>query len=90
MTATHDTPTSEWTHSHALEAGDELTDTNTDTPITVEEVHDDGSISCRVWLDERHGQEYHTETWSEDEARGALADGVFERTDGLSHELATF
>lgn len=90
MPAKHERPTSDWEHSHALEAGDELTDTNTDTPITVDEVRDDGSIKCRVWIDQRHGQEYHTEIWSEREANGALADGLFERKDGLSHELATF
>jgi hypothetical protein len=90
MPANHERPTSDWEHSHALEAGDELTDTNTNTAITVDEVRDGGSIKCRVWLDERHGQEYDTEVWTEQEANGALADGVFERDDGLSHELATF
>lgn len=90
MVEPHERPTSDWEHSHVLSAGDELTDTNTGTPITVDEVRDDGSIKCRVWLDERHGQDYETEVWSEREATGALADGIFKRDDGLSHELATF
>jgi len=90
MSANHERPTSDWKHSHALEAGDELVDTGENTPITVDEVRDDGSIECRVWRDERHGQEYIREVWTEEETRGALADGIFERTDGLSHELATF
>ena len=90
MTETHEPPTSEWTHSHAIDAGDELTDTNEDTPITVDGVNDDGSIDATVWIDERHGEESHSESWSEREVTGALADGIFERTDGLSHELATF
>jgi len=86
----HELPTSEWEHSHAIEAGDELIDTNENTPITVDAVSEDGSIECRVWIDERHGEEYTKETWTETEANGALADGIFETTDGLSHELATF
>lgn len=90
MSTNHERPTSDWKHSHALEAGDELIDTGENTAITVNDVREDGSISCRVWLDERHGQDYICEVWTEEETRRALADGIFERTDGLSHELATF
>jgi uncharacterized protein YodC (DUF2158 family) len=91
MPATYaDRPESDWTHSHALAAGDELVDTNEGTPITVDEVREDGSVKCRVWIGERHGQGYHTEIWSEREANGALADGIFETLDGKSHELATY
>lgn len=91
MPATYaDKPTSEWEYSHALKEGDELIDANQGTAITVDEVTNNGSIECRVWIDERHGQEYTKETWTEKEATGALADGVFETTSGLSNELATY
>lgn len=86
----HEVPTSEWEHSHAIEAGDELTDTNTGAEITVDEVHDDGSVTVRTWRDQRHGQEYHEETFDEEEVRVALADGIFETEDGLSNELASY
>lgn len=79
-------PNSEWEHSHAIEAGDVLVDTQYgDGPFTVETVHDDGSVTLR-------NHEYgDTEEFSEGEINGALADGIFERkSDGLSHELATF
>ena len=88
-TASEDKPTSNWDHSHALNDGDELTDVENETPITVDEVRDDGSISCRVWMDQRHGQEYMRKEWTEEEVRVALRDGLFERDDGKSHELAT-
>lgn len=90
MTRTYQKPTSEWEHSHALEQGDELVDTNEDTPITVKSVNGDGSVEVRIWIDERHGQEYTTETYPEGDVTTALADGIFETVDGLSHELATF
>jgi len=54
--------------SHGLKAGDELTDVhNDDVPITVDEIRDDGSVSARVWLDQRHGQEYRRDEWTESE-----------------------
>lgn len=86
MTETHERPTSDWEHSHAIEGGDVLIDTQYgDGPFEVVEVHDDGSVTL---LDREHGD---TETFSEEEITGALADGNFERErDGLSHELATF
>jgi hypothetical protein len=83
-------PTSEWEHSHALSEGDELTDTGEDTPLTVIAVHDDGGVSLRVWRDQRHGQEYYDIREDEDSIRTALTDGIFETTDGKSHELASF
>lgn len=86
----HNKPTSEWEHSHALEADDELVDTNEDTPLTVEEVHDDGSITVKVWIDQRHGQEWTTETYDEEQTRVGLRDGILETTDGLSDELTNF
>jgi hypothetical protein len=85
-TETHELPTSDWEHSHAVEAGDELLDTQYDDgPFEVVEIHDDGSVTLR-------DTEYDdTETFDEAEITGALADGNFERArDGLSHELATF
>lgn len=83
-------PESNWEHSHALAEGDELVDVENDTPITVDDVRDDGSVSCRVWIDQRHGQEYTREVWTENEVRVALRDGLFETTDGQSSELATY
>jgi hypothetical protein len=89
MMSDHTRPTSDWEHSHALTAGDEITDTGEDVPITVDEVHDDGSITVRVWIDQRHGQEHYKQTWAEEQVRVGLADGILEREDGLSHELAS-
>lgn len=86
----HNKPTSDWEHSHALTEGDELVDTGEDTPLTVEAVHDDGKVTVHVWGDERHGGDYVTETWDEEEVRVGLRDGIIETTDGKSHELATF
>ena len=83
-------PTAEWEHSHALTEGDELTDAEDATPITVEEVRDDGSVVVHVWTDQRHGQEYTTETYSEEAVRVALRDGLWKTINGKSHELATF
>ena len=79
-------PTSAWEHSHALNTGDVLVDTQYgDGPFEVLEVNDDGSVTLRNTEDE------DTETFDEGEITGALADGHFEReSDGLSHELATF
>lgn len=85
-----DEPESNWDYSHALAEGDELTDVQNETPITVDEVRDDGSVSCRAWLDQRHGQEYTREEWSEEEITTALADGLFETVDGQSDGLATW
>lgn len=90
-TAPEDAPASDWEFSHALQNGDELVDTNEDTPITVNSVNNDGSITCRVWIDQRHGQKYTRDTWTEKEVNCALADGIFKRvSDGKSHELSTF
>ena len=87
---THELPTSEWDHSHALEEGDELIDTTTGAEITVFEIHDNGGITGQVWIDQRGGQEYTKREWSQEAIALALAYGIFERLDGLSHELATF
>lgn len=86
----HNQPTSDWEHSHALAEGGELVDTGEDTPLTVETVHDDGSVTVQVWADERHGEDYVTETWDEEQVRVGLRDGIIETTDGQSHELAAF
>lgn len=85
-----DVPTSEWDHSHALEAGDELIDADSDVMddtdiFVVREVHDDGSVTVYSNFDDEN------EVWTEDETRRVLADSVLKRvSDGLSHELATF
>ena len=75
MTATHDTPTSEWQHSHALESGDIIRDEHGEYTVTVNE---DGSVR------------FDGETFSEREITVALRDSVIERSDGLSHELASY
>jgi len=90
MTKAHNPPTSDWTHSHALEAGDELVDNHEGTPITVMAVNDDGSVDVRCWLDERHGQEYVDENWTEQGAVSGLMHNEIKTTDGKSHELATY
>jgi hypothetical protein len=84
--ADHDRPMSDWEHSHALDEGDILLDTQYDDgPFTVERIDDDGSVTL---YDHEHDD---TETYPEDEITGALADANLERQrDGLSHELATF
>lgn len=72
----YDLPTSEWEHSHALESGDEVTDT-TCNEVHTASVHTDGGVTI------------DGETFSEREITAALADGVL-KVDGLSHELATY
>lgn len=74
-------PTSDWGHSHALNEGDELTDQWGESG-TVENVHDDGSVTVS-W---ESGEEVH----SESSMNTALANGDVERADGKSHELATY
>lgn len=86
-----DQPTSEWEHSHALTEGDKIEDTDENTPITVTEVRDDGSIKVKQWFGSDHGEgDYVTAEYTEGQTRVALADGIFERTDGKSHELTSF
>ena len=87
-TATHELPTSEWTHSHALETGDEL-ETKYGERWEVTTVQDDGAVRVRRVDDDRAGTN-DRDTWSEEAVRTSLAHGEMERTDGLSHELATF
>ena len=85
-TELHERPASDWEHSHALDEGDKLTDTQYGSgPFVVEAVHEDGSVTLR-------GTDHDDiETHLENEINGALADGAFERvSDGLSHELATY
>ena len=91
MAAKHDLPTSDWEHSHALEAGDELVDNHEGTEITVLAVNDDGSVDVRCWIDERDGQEYVDEHWTEEGAtNGLMHNDIKTADDGLSQELATF
>jgi len=85
-----DEPESNWKHSHALAGGDELIDVENNTPITVDEVGDDGEVYCRAWIDQRHGQEYTRESWTENQIRVALRDGLFKTVDGQSSKLATY
>ena len=92
----HTRPTSDWEYSHALEAGDILIDTNENTRILVEEVHDDGSVTW-VAVDDSSGAMGERikfndtrETFDEAEITTALADEIVETTTGLSHELATY
>lgn len=80
--ANHTLPTSEWKHSHAIETGDELIATDGGIHGRVKCVRDDGSV-CVEWAD---GEQYH----SEEGMRVALRDGVIKRSDGRSHELATY
>lgn len=87
----HELPTSEWEHGHAIEAGDELIDTVEEVALTVTEVHDDGSVTWKAWEGDEHGVgDYITRTMDENAVRIALADGILERTDGLSHELSSY
>lgn len=72
----HELPSSEWTHSHAIESGDEVTDTIRNETHTAT-VHDDGSVTI------------DGEAFDEREITAALADGVLE-VNGRSHELATY
>lgn len=78
-------PTSEWEHGHALNEGDEINATNTDSgPFKVVNIGYDGSV---VAVDSG-GERFE---WGEGEVTGALSAGNFERvSDGKSHELATF
>lgn len=75
--ADHTKPESDWKHSHALETGDVLVDVDRGDRDEVS-VHDDGSVT------------FDGETFSESEVTAALRDGVLERDDGLSHELASY
>ena len=88
-TATHELPTSEWTYSHAIEAGDEL-ETEYGECWEVTTVQDDGAVRVRRVDDGRAGAD-DRDTWGEEAVRTSLAHGEMERvSDGLSHELATF
>lgn len=69
--------------NHTLKPGDELTDEDNAT-ITIEDVHDDGSVSAREVREDGFEDEHE---WSEEEICGALVDGNLTRTDGKSHEL---
>ena len=88
MTDTHELPTAEWTHSHALEAGDKL-ETEHGEVWEVTTVQDDGAVRVLRVDDGRNGPN-DRDTWGEEAARTSLAHGEMQRTDGLSHELATF
>jgi len=83
----HELPASEWENSHALEVGDELT-TNDGETWEVMRVRDDGTVGARRI--DQGPIERERKMWTEAEVTTALADGIFEREDGLSHELATF
>lgn len=78
----HERPTSEWEHSHVLAEGDRVHDTDRGVPGIVDSVRENGSVLI-AWED---GAETHTET----EVTTALADGLIEREDGLSDELASY
>lgn len=76
-------PTSEWEHSHALNAGDEIE--ALDEQYTITAVNDDGSIDV-----ESNDTEYAA-TWVEEQVTASLSRGTIVRvSDGKSHELATF
>lgn len=82
----HTTPTSNWTHSHALQEGDELAHESGDL-FRVTTVQDDGAIRVRL-IDDDHEVR---DTWGEEAVRMALAHDEMERvSDGKSHELATY
>lgn len=73
--------------AHELEPGTELVDVSEETPITVTDVHDDGGVTVQVWRDERHGQEYRTEEWTQKSVIAGLEYSEIETVDGESYEL---
>jgi hypothetical protein len=86
----HELPTSEWEHSHAIEAGDVLVHDETGEEWKITSVEDDGNVNVRRVDDGRDGSN-DRDTWSENSLRTALAhDEMHRKDDGLSHELATF
>jgi len=88
-TAPEDEPASNWTHSHAVQEGDEY-ETEYGEVWEVTTVQDDGAIRVRRIDDDRSGPN-DRDTWGEEAVRMALAHSEMERvSDGKSHELATF
>jgi hypothetical protein len=86
MTEAYQRPTSDWEHSHAVEADDVLVDTQGER-FRVDSVNDDGSVDVTL-LDDEHDV---TDSWTEEATRTALTNGDIHRErDGLTHELATF
>jgi len=85
MTQTHELPTSEWEHSHALKEGMELIDQDNGDRLVVGNVYNDGEVLvCDLT---NGGPEY----WTEEEiTNGLAAEHYATKEDGLSHELATF
>jgi len=82
--APHMKPTSQWDHSHVLEAGDRV-ETEAGEQWDITDVRLDGSVwAVCVDFDD-------AESWSEKAVTTSLAHGEMHRvSDGLSHELATF
>ena len=90
MTAKHELPTSEWEHSHAVEAGDEYHVDYFGVTMKVKSVQDDGDVITHLVPDGEQETQI-TQEYTESEVTEALANGLWERkSDGLSHELATF
>ena len=86
----HELPTSEWEHSHAVEEGDTLVHEEYGEEWEITTVEDSGNVRVRRVDDGREGPN-DRDTWSEEAVRQSLATGDMHRkSDGLSHELATF
>jgi hypothetical protein len=92
-TATHELPTSEWEHSHAVEEGDVLVldrHDRAEMKWRVTTVEDNGNVRLRRIDDGRRDAD-ERDTWDESSLANSLAFGDIKRErDGLSHELATF
>lgn len=86
----HELPTSDWEHSHALTAGDVVDVEEFGVAMEIAEVHDDGSVSTNLCPDGVDSEKKIAQEYSEEEITNALADGLWVRTDGKSHELATY
>lgn len=83
-------PTSDWEHSHAVNEGDVFDVDYFGVAMEVVDVHDDGSVIANLCPDDVDGDGKIEQEYSEEEITNALADGLWERTDGKSHELATY
>jgi len=88
-TAPEDAPTSDWTHSHTVQEGDEFR-TEHGEVWKVTTVQDDGAVRVRR-LDSGRRDANERDTWGEEAVRTSLAhDEMRRERDGKSHELATF
>ena len=86
----HELPTSEWEHSHAVNEGDKYHVDYFGVAMVIKTVHDNGDVTADLVPDGEENTKI-TQEYTESEVTEALSDGLWERkSDGLSHELATF